>query len=184
MKRYTPNPLRFIPGSLRALRLLLGGATLAALVLSSLVASAHPYASAITNTAGTISWYLNEAATDVKIVYSGNGTATHDLGAVNTVGVQTFSLTYNSVTYPNYSIVVNNSGAGTWSEEATTASSPTLTWFRRPVGVTVNNNAKTTRTIANRTADRQRSPRTPEDQESRRTRHRRRGQLLRGSPRA
>jgi hypothetical protein len=117
---------------------------LAVIALSSFVASAHPYASGISVSSGTVTWYLNENATDVKIVYSTPGTATHDLGPMYS-GPQSFSLTYNSVLYSAYSIVVNNTGAGTWSEQTNTAAGggPTLTWFRRPVGVTVNNNPKT-----------------------------------------
>src|SRR5215204_2432124 len=51
---------------------------------------ARPYASRLTNDAGTISFRLNESADSVKIVSAG-GATTNDLGAL-TAGLHTFAL--------------------------------------------------------------------------------------------
>src|ERR1035441_3998330 len=53
---------------------------LAAIVLSSFVASAHPYASGITNVGGTISFILNETADTVGVYFPDNN-STNFLGA-------------------------------------------------------------------------------------------------------
>src|SRR5882724_49422 len=53
---------------------------------------ATPYASGITNNAGTVSYILNESADSVKVVFDGDGIGnTNDLGAM-TKGVHSFSL--------------------------------------------------------------------------------------------
>jgi hypothetical protein len=67
---------------------------LAAVLLSSAGSrlSATPYASGITNTAGTISFILNESADNVKVIFDGGGAGnTNDLGA-RAKGVHTFAL--------------------------------------------------------------------------------------------
>jgi hypothetical protein len=56
---------------------------------------ARPYASSLTNNAGTISFRLNESADSVKIVSAG-GTVTNDLGALP-AGLQTFALGISGV---------------------------------------------------------------------------------------
>jgi hypothetical protein len=66
---------------------------LAVTALSSVVARAVPYASCITNNGTTVSYYLNEPATDVTVIYDGGGVGkTNDLGAL-TKGPHTFSMT-------------------------------------------------------------------------------------------
>ena len=81
-----------------------------AVFLACVNASAHPYASGLTNRSGSIYFILNEDAGDVSIIY-GNNAATNDLGALSQ-GLNSFSLTYQSVAYTNYSIVVSKLGAG------------------------------------------------------------------------
>ena len=61
--------------------------------LLSRPAGAHPYASGVTNQGGTISWVLNEPATDVKIQFN-NGTVINDLGSAPVMGTNTFSLVH------------------------------------------------------------------------------------------
>jgi hypothetical protein len=51
---------------------------------------ARPYASSLTNNAGTVSFRLNESADNVKIISAG-GTVTNDLGAL-AAGLHTFAL--------------------------------------------------------------------------------------------
>ncbi len=65
---------------------------LAVTVLASFVAQAVPYASCITNSAGTISYYLNENADAVNIIFDGGGPGnTNALGA-QTKGPHSFAL--------------------------------------------------------------------------------------------
>src|SRR4051794_24182568 len=80
----------------------------ACLLLLSLLSTvqAHPYASGITNSAGTIRFILNENAGNVKILFN-NQTVTSDLGTLSK-GVNSFTLS----PYTNYSIVVSNVGSG------------------------------------------------------------------------
>lgn len=104
------------------------------------IAKAHPYASQITNlNNGSISFVLNENATDVSIIYGGNA-ATNDLGPL-TKGVQTFSLTYNSISYTTYSIAVFNQGSGQITEISSDAN--TLNSIPNGNSIAVNSNPKT-----------------------------------------
>src|SRR5713101_8003874 len=84
-------------------------AALMVLLLAS-AAQAHPYASGITNSAGTIRYILNESADSVKIAFD-NGNVTNDLGA-QTRGVQSFSMG----AHINYSIIVFKTGSGSVSQ--------------------------------------------------------------------
>jgi len=108
------------------------------------VARAHPYASGITNNAGTsISYYLNEAATDVTIVLTNNGTGQGtniDLGAT-TAGLHTQTLIVNAITFTNYSIQVLNIGSGAIAQTSSDASP--LNNMLSPRGVTINKNPGT-----------------------------------------
>lgn len=86
-------------------------------------AKANPYASGITNTAGTISFILNESAGSLTVTLTnygtGHGTTLVGTGATSTsttvgtnAGMQSFSLTQNSVTYANYAISISKTGSG------------------------------------------------------------------------
>jgi hypothetical protein len=104
---------------------------LAVTALSSVVARAVPYASCITNNAGTVSYYLNEPATDVTIIYDGGGVGkTNDLGAL-TKGPHTFSMTGHT----SYKIQVTQIAPVGWT--LTSDDSNLLNLYGSPRGVTV-----------------------------------------------
>lgn len=105
-------------------------------MLLAVRAGAHPYASGITNNSGTVSWVLNESATDVKIFFD-NGTVTNDLGSAPVVGTNTFSLS----SHTNFSIVVFKVGSNVINQISSDANVNNS--FYGPRGVTVNTNAKT-----------------------------------------
>lgn len=85
-------------------------AALLAAAASAPVAWAHPYATALTNNAGTISFRLNEAADNVKVVGNGN-TLTNDLGPVAR-GLTVTNLTGAGLTGGTFHVIVNKVGAG------------------------------------------------------------------------
>jgi hypothetical protein len=99
------------------------------------IAKAHPYASGITNSAGTIKFILNESADNVKVRFD-SGSVTNDLGAL-AQGVQSFSLGAHT----NYQIVVSKVGSGTPSQLS--VDSNNFVKFNSPRGVAVNLNPKT-----------------------------------------
>ena len=70
------------------------------------VAKATPFASCITNTAGTISYYLNEGGGTVSVVYDG-GAVSNNLGVL-AAGPQSFSLAGHTT----YAIYVQKTGTG------------------------------------------------------------------------
>src|SRR5437867_473893 len=109
---------------------------LAGLLLLGLVstAKAHPYASGLTNSAGTIRYILNEGADNVKVAFD-NGSVTNDLGAQSR-GVQSFSLGAHT----NYSIIVFKGGSNSVSQISVDAANNS---FFGPRGVAVNRNPKT-----------------------------------------
>src|SRR2546422_9776879 len=80
------------------------------LLLLALLAQAHPYASGVTNSAGTIRYILNENADNVKVVFD-SGSLTNDLGALSK-GIQSFSLGLHT----NFSIRVFKAGSGSVSQ--------------------------------------------------------------------
>src|ERR1700722_4946036 len=96
-------------------------------------ANAHPYASGITNNSGTISFVLNEAADDVKVVF--NGGTTNDLGGL-AAGVQSFALGAHT----SYSIVVSKNGSGVINQISVDS---TNNDFFGPRGLAVNISPKT-----------------------------------------
>ncbi len=106
----------------------------AAFITTTLSVHGHPYASGLTNSAGTIKFVLNEAADDVKVVFDG-GTATNDLGALSS-GVQSFALGAHT----SYAIVVSKTGSGVINQISVDA---TNNDFFGPRGVAVNRNPKT-----------------------------------------
>src|ERR1035438_3185839 len=85
---------------------------LAVTVLSSYVARAVPYASCITNNAGTVSYYLNEAADDVKVIFNGGG-----VGNTNALGAQAKGPHANAFSlgvHTTYKIQVTRNAAAGW----------------------------------------------------------------------
>ena len=81
------------------------------MTLSSFVARAVPYASCITNNAGTVSYYLNENADNVKVVFDGGGAGnTTDLGA-QTKGPHSFAMGAHT----SYEIKVSKSAPAGWT---------------------------------------------------------------------
>ena len=117
-------------------------AALVASVLLPSISRATPYASGLTNSGGTISFFLNEDADNVKVIFNG-GASTNDLGA-KTRGKYSFSLGANT----SYKIEVSKtSGAGYRSGSGTNAtklqiSSDTEHFlnFERPMGLEINKN--------------------------------------------
>src|SRR5678815_5417095 len=77
-------------------------------LMTAVPSHATPYASGLTNNAGTVSFFLNEDADNVKVVFNSGTGGTNDLGAL-TRGKYTFSLGAHT----NYSVLVTKaSGAG------------------------------------------------------------------------
>ena len=103
-----------------------------ALALGASVLRATPYASGISNNAGTVSFVLNEAADNVTVTLN-PGATTLDLGALNK-GTHSFSLG----TATSFQITVRKIAAAAW----TLISSDTnrLLQFSNPRGVAVNQN--------------------------------------------
>jgi hypothetical protein len=95
-------------------------------------ATANPYASGLTNNSGTISFVLNEAAENVKVVANG-GATTHNLGALPK-GMTTTNLGISGV----YKVVVSQTGTGAYSQTSSDAN--LLNKFFLPRGVAVNRN--------------------------------------------
>jgi hypothetical protein len=89
---------------------------------------ATPYATCLTNNGSSITFRLNEAADNVKIVYNGD-TVTNDLGAVG-AGLTNVPLSIVG----NYKILVSKQGSGAIAQIG-----PSIP-FNVPRGVAVNNN--------------------------------------------
>ncbi len=83
---------------------------LAATVLATGVATAHPYATCLTNNAGVVSFRLNEAADSVKILWN-SGASSYTIGAL-TNGLTVTNLTAQGVTSP-FQVEVTKAGSGT-----------------------------------------------------------------------
>ena len=82
-----------------------------ALLASVLSTRATPYATCLTNSGGTVSFRLNEAADDVKVI--GNaGTLTNDLGAISAVGLTVTNLTGTGMTGGVFRVSVAKAGSG------------------------------------------------------------------------
>jgi hypothetical protein len=104
---------------------------LAVMALSSFVARAVPYASCITNNGTTVSFYLNEAADNVKVVYDGGGVGkTNDLGAL-AKGPQSFSFTGHT----SYKIHVTKNAPAGWT--MTSDDTNPMNMYGSPRGVVV-----------------------------------------------
>lgn len=104
------------------------------LLASATLAWSHPYATALTNNAGTVSFRLNEAADNVKVI-GNSGTLTNDLGAVGR-GLTVTNLTSAGLTGGVFSVVVTKAGAGTPTRISDDAN--VFNQFERPTGVAVN----------------------------------------------
>ncbi len=98
------------------------------------VAEAHPYASGVTNQSGTVSYFLNEAADDVKVAFDG-GSVTNGFGGLG-AGAHSFGLGGHT----NFLIIVAKAGSGAPSQIS--VDSP-LTTFHAARGVAVNRNPRT-----------------------------------------
>lgn len=107
---------------------------LLAVAATATVAVAHPYATALTNDAGTVSFRLNEAADNVKVI--GNaGTLTNDLGAVAR-GLTVTNLTTSGLTGGVFTVVVAKAGSG--APTLISDNSNTNNMFWAPRGLAVN----------------------------------------------
>jgi hypothetical protein len=100
-------------------------------ILSSLSAYAHPYASGVTNENGTIQFILNENATSVTVTFD-NGTVTNNLGAL-AKGSNGFSLGAHT----NYAITAYKVGSG-FTQISSDSSNAVQFISPRGVGVNVN----------------------------------------------
>ena len=82
-----------------------------AVAASATVAVAHPYATALTNNAGTVSFRLNEAADNVKVI--GNGGRSPMTWARSLAkGLTVTNLTASGLTGGVFSVVVTKAGSG------------------------------------------------------------------------
>jgi hypothetical protein len=112
---------------------------LAVSALSSQLAQAHPYASGVTNNAGTVSFILNESADSVQVAFDKAGagyTSTNSLGAL-AAGMHSFALGAHT----NYAVIVSKGGNGI-PFKISTDTNP-LVNFALPEGIAVNKNPKT-----------------------------------------
>jgi hypothetical protein len=110
---------------------------LAVTALSSFVAQAHPYASGITNTGGTISFILNETADTVGVYFPDNN-STNFLGANLTKGVHSFTLGPGTNHY-----VITAAKVGSGSVSQISVDTNRFLNFWGPRGVAVNRSPKT-----------------------------------------
>ena len=122
-----------------------------AVLLGVAGANAHPYASGLTNNAGTIFFILNESAGTLTVTLTNNGTgqsaslvgtgATSTSTTVGTnAGVQSFNLTQSAVAYTNYSITVFKAGSGAPTQLSVDTNN--FVKFPTPRGVAANVNPK------------------------------------------
>lgn len=87
-------------------------AILAAAVLSPLVSQATPYASCITNNAGTIQFYLNESGGNVVVTYEdGSTNASYD-GITNGLNMASGAQSFALGSHTSYTISVSKVGTG------------------------------------------------------------------------
>ncbi len=106
----------------------------AAILGAGPLVQAHPYASGVTNEAGTIRFILNESADNVGVSFD-NGVATNNLGAL-AQGPNSFSLGAHT----NYAIYVFKVGAGGPVQISVDASNTVR--FPAPRGIAVNANPR------------------------------------------
>jgi hypothetical protein len=133
MNKMNPSLLR---STLRGLVL-----ALVATVLASFTARAVPYASCITNNAGSVSYYLNESADSVTVIFDGGGA-----GNTSALGAQTKGLHANAFTmgaHTSYAIQVAKTTPAGWVK--TSDDSNSLLTFNYGRGITVNYHPQDTR---------------------------------------
>lgn len=80
------------------------------LLATGLTLQAHPYASCLTNNSGTVSFRLNEAADNVKVI-GNSGALTNDLGALPR-GLTVTNLTGSGMGGGVFSVVAQKAGSG------------------------------------------------------------------------
>ena len=122
------NPIQLTRLPVAGLALALGLSFLAA------TAQANPYATCLTNAAGTVSFRLNENGATVAVIGNG-GTLSNYLGVLNR-GLTETNLTGSGMTGGVFQVVVAKTGSGA----PTLISDDTLSslWFWSPRGVAVN----------------------------------------------
>ena len=105
----------------------------AGLLLFALTAQAHPYATCLTNSAGVVSFRLNE--TNASVLVIGNaGTLTNDLGVLP-YGLTVTNLTASGMTGGVFKVQVTKAGSGAPEQ----INDPNmLSHFEYPLGVAVN----------------------------------------------
>ena len=109
---------------------------LAVTALSSYVATAHPYATCLTNSpAGTISFRLNESADTVQVK---QGATTVNLGSLGQGLYGPNNLSGSGIVAGQFQVVVDKVGAGTPTLILPTAGTTNNTMFFSPRGVAVN----------------------------------------------
>ena len=87
---------------------------LAAVLLSSFVVSATPYASGITNDNGTIRFIMNEAGATVTVVYTDDGTTNTSFDGVSTgLNQAKGPASFDLLGHNSYKITCYKSGNGT-----------------------------------------------------------------------
>src|SRR5580658_7930142 len=101
----------------------------AGILASTFSVHAHPYASGVTNNAGTIQFYLNEIPTSAYVIFE-DGSSTNITSPV--VGVNSFPLGTNTC----YSIYVYKAGTGVPAQISSDASPYSA--YPSPRGVAVN----------------------------------------------
>lgn len=101
-----------------------------------LVSRAVPYASSVSESAGTVTFYLNEAADNVKVVFSGPG-STLDLGAL-----ARGSYNLPRGTAASYQIEVTKSAPPLWTQISDDTNA--LLQFFAPISLSVNRNPAST----------------------------------------
>jgi hypothetical protein len=93
-------------------------ATLGSVALCPLVSKATPYASEITNNAGTVSFFLNESGGNVTITYEDGSTNASYNGITTGTGLASGLHSFSLGAHTSYSISVFKTGSGVASELA------------------------------------------------------------------
>jgi hypothetical protein len=124
-----------IPQSIPLTRKIAPILAVAALLLSSLLAQAHPYASGVTNDNGTIRFILNEGGATVYVVFE-DGTTNNSFGVLPRGGTNFLLGAHTS-----YSIYVVKTGDGNPAQISNDSDQWAI--YANPRGVSVNRNPKT-----------------------------------------
>ena len=116
-------------------------ATLAlSLALTTQSSKATPYASGVTNSAGTISFVLNESGGSVTVTYEDASTNANYNGSSTGTNLAAGKYTFALGAHTSYNIAVYKIGTG--SPTQISADSSTNVIFNSPRGITVDNNPK------------------------------------------